>query len=234
MMISKPASVRRVLLVDDDTRLLAALSLALGLEGFDVETAKDAGEALRAIEHGSHDVIVLDVMMPTVDGLTLCRLIRDRIEAPILMLTALDSVADRVAGLESGADDYLTKPFATDELVARIRVLLRRTRGGAGLTATPLHFADLQLDASQWQALRGGEDLGLTSTEFRILQLLITWPGRVFTRQEILDLAWQHDDGIESNVVDVHIASLRQKLESGGQSRLIQTVRGVGYVLKDH
>jgi two-component system response regulator MprA len=219
--------------VDDDTRLLAALSLALSLEGFEVETAKDAGEALRAIERTSFDVMVLDVMMPTVDGLTLCRLIRDRIEAPILMLTALDSVADRVAGLESGADDYLTKPFATDELVARIRVLLRRVRGSGAPPVSPLHFADLRLDSSLWEASRGGRPLGLTSTEFRILQLLLTWPGRVFTRQEILDLAWQHDDAIESNVVDVHIASLRQKLEYGGRSRLIQTVRGVGYALKE-
>jgi two-component system, OmpR family, response regulator MprA len=219
--------------VDDDTRLLTALSLALGLEGFDTETARDAGEALRVIEHTTCDVIVLDVMMPTVDGLTLCRLIHDRVEAPILMLTALDGVPDRVAGLESGADDYLTKPFAIDELVARIRALLRRQRSRVGAIAVTLQFGDLHLDANLWEAARGDNDLGLTSTEFRILQLLMTWQGRVLTRQEILDLAWQHDDGIESNVVDVHIASLRQKLESGGRSRVIQTVRGVGYVLRE-
>lgn len=221
-----------ILLVDDDTRLLTALTLSLSLEGFEVETAKDAGEALQAIERGKHDVIVLDVMMPTVNGLTLCRLIRDRIESPILMLTALDGIADRVSGLESGADDYLTKPFATDELVARIRVLLRRVRG-ASATAVKLHFADLSLDPTLWEASRAGRLLPLTSKEFRILQLLMTSPGRVFTRQEILDLAWQPDDIIESNVVDVHIGGLRQKLEADGGERLIQTIRGVGYALKE-
>jgi two-component system, OmpR family, response regulator MprA len=220
------------LLVDDDVRLLTVLSQSLTLEGFQVETARDAGEALNSIEHSDYDVIVLDVMMPTVDGLTLCRWIRDRVTSPILMLTALDSVADRVTGLESGADDYLTKPFATDELVARIRVLLRRTRLGAALPSTTLQFGSIRLNRSTWQATRDGEPLGLTSMEFRILHALIASPGRVFTRQEILDLAWNHDEAIESNVIDVHIASLRQKLESGGKSRLIQTVRGVGYTLR--
>jgi two-component system response regulator MprA len=226
------AATKRILLVDDDTRLLVALSRALALEGFEVATAKDAGEALRALEHSAHDVIILDVMMPTVDGLTLCRVIRDRIDSPILMLTALDSVADRVSGLESGADDYLTKPFATDELLARIRVLLRRTRK-PDQPAGVLRFAELQVDPARWEASRDGEPLGLTLKEFRILQLLMAAPGRVFTRQEILDFAWQQDEAIESNVVDVHIASLRQKLESGGAKRVVQTIRGVGYALKE-
>jgi two-component system, OmpR family, response regulator MprA len=232
-MPSKGSGGERVLLVDDDTRLLDVLAQTLALEGFDVGTARDAGEAISAIELSGYDVIILDVMMPTVDGLTLCRLIRDRIDSPILMLTALDSVTDKVAGLESGADDYLTKPFATDELVARIRVLLRRTRRNRTLPATPLEFAGVRLDSALWQATRDGKPLDLTSLEFRILSTLVASPRRVFTREEILGLAWRHDEGNESNVVDVHIASLRQKLEAGGSSRLIQTVRGVGYTVRD-
>ncbi len=232
-MAARVQAAGRILLVDDDVRLLVVLSQTLALEGFEVETARDAGEAIRSIERSDHDVIILDVMMPTVDGLTLCRLIRDRVDSPILMLTALDSVADKVTGLESGADDYLTKPFAMEELVARIRVLRRRPRGTRTLSATPLQFGGIRLDPSLWQATRDGEPLSLTSLEFRILHALIASPGRVFTREEILDLAWPHEEDNESNVVDVHIAGLRQKLEAGGSSRMIQTVRGVGYALRD-
>ncbi len=222
----------RILLIDDDPHLLDALSRVLALEGFDVDLAKDAGEALSQIDRSNYDVIVLDVMMPTVDGLTLCRLLRDRIEAPILMLTALDSVADRVTGLEAGADDYLTKPFATSELIVRIKVLLRRTHTPPH-QSTRLQFGELTLDSGRWEASRDSRPLNLRSKEFRILQILMASPGRVFTRQEILDLAWERDEAIESNVVDVHVASLRQKLEGDGGTRLIQTVRGVGYTLRE-
>ncbi len=231
--MSAPAgSGLRILLIDDDPHLLDALARVLAMEGFTVDLAKDAGEALSMIEHWPHDVIVLDVMMPTVDGFTLCRLLRDRIDAPILMLTALDSVTDRVTGLEAGADDYLTKPFATSELVARIKVLLRRTHTSPQKSAR-LEFGELQLDSGRWEALRNGKPLNLRSKEFRILQILMAAPGRVFTRQEILDLAWERDEAIESNVVDVHIASLRQRLEADGGARLIQTIRGVGYTLRE-
>jgi two-component system response regulator MprA len=222
-----------VLLVDDDQRLLTALRRALSLKGFSVETAKDAGEALHFIEQHWQDVIVLDVMMPVVDGLSLCRLIRDRVASPILMLTAMDSVQDRVEGLEAGADDYLSKPFATDELVARLRALLRRTRPAETPRQTTLAVADLSLNTTLWEASRGARRLTLTSKEFRILEALMRTPGRVLTREDIIGAAWQDEGAVESNAVDVHVASLRQKLEAGGETRLIQTVRGVGYALRE-
>jgi two-component system response regulator MprA len=225
------ATEPRVLLVDDDPRLLLALRRALSLKGFAVETAKDAGEALRYIEQRWQDVIVLDVMMPVVDGLSLCRLIRDRVPSPILMLTALDSVPDRVAGLEAGADDYLTKPFATEELIARIQALLRRARPDQARIVT-LAYSDLALNTGTWEASRAGRRLALTSKEFRILESLMRAPERVLTREEILNAAWQDEDAVESNVVDVHMASLRNKLEADGAPRVIQTIRGVGYALR--
>jgi two-component system response regulator MprA len=219
------------LLVDDDTRLLTALRRALSLKGFAVETAKDAGEALRFIEQRWGDVIVLDVMMPVVDGIALCRLIRDRVQSPILMLTALDSVPDRVAGLEAGADDYLTKPFATEELIARIQALLRRARPDQARIVT-LTFGDVSLNTGTWEASRAGRRLTLTSKEFRILEALMRAPDRVLTREDILSAAWQDEEAVESNVVDVHMASLRGKLEADGNPRVIQTIRGVGYALR--
>jgi two-component system response regulator MprA len=225
------ATEPRVLLVDDDPRLLLALRRALSLKGFAVETAKDAGEALRFIEQRWQDVIVLDVMMPVVDGLSLCRLIRDRVQSPILMLTALDSVPDRVAGLEAGADDYLTKPFATEELIARIQALLRRARPEQARIVT-LSFDDVTLNTGTWEAARDGKRLGLTSKEFRILETLMRAPERVLTREDILSAAWQDEEAVESNVVDVHVASLRSKLEADGAARVIQTIRGVGYALR--
>ena len=219
------------MLVDDDPRLLTALRRALSLKGFAVETAKDAGEALRFIEQRWGDVIVLDVMMPVVDGIALCRLIRDRVQSPILMLTALDSVPDRVAGLEAGADDYLTKPFATEELIARIQALLRRARPEQARVIT-LSFSDVALNTGTWEASRAGRRLTLTSKEFRILEALMRAPDRVLTREDILGAAWQDEEAVESNVVDVHMASLRGKLEAEGAPRIIQTIRGVGYALR--
>jgi len=219
------------LLVDDDPRLLLALRRALSLKGFAVETARDAGEALRFIEQRWGDIIVLDVMMPVVDGIALCRLIRDRVQSPILMLTALDSVPDRVAGLEAGADDYLTKPFATEELIARIQALLRRARPEQARVLT-LTFGDVALNTGTWEASRAGRRLTLTSKEFRILEALMRAPDRVLTREDILSAAWQDEEAVESNVVDVHMASLRGKLESEGDARIIQTIRGVGYALR--
>ena len=221
----------RVLLVDDDPRLLLALRRALTLKGFQVETARDAGEALRFIERRWQDVIVLDVMMPVVDGLSLCRLLRDQVTSPILLLTALDSVQDRVTGFEAGADDYLTKPFATEELIARINALLRRARHEQARIVT-LTFQDLSLDTGAWEASRGGRRLVLTSKEFRILESFMRAPGRVLTREDVLSAVWHDEEAVESNVVDVHVASLRQKLEAGGEPRVLQTVRGVGYALR--
>jgi DNA-binding response OmpR family regulator len=221
----------RVLVVDDDPQLLTSLGRALNHYGFEVLTAPDAGVAIESIADEDPDLIILDVVMPVVSGLQLCRLIRERVEAPILMLTGLDGVADRVAGLESGADDYLSKPFNVSELVARMRALLRRRRRGS----TPenvLRYGDLVLDIDLWEVTRGGRPVSLTSKEFRVLQLFMEAPGHVYPREEILARVWGDEAVLESNVVDVHIAGLRRKLEAGGRRRLLHTVRAVGYVMR--
>jgi len=221
----------RVLVVDDDRRLLAALRRGLSLRGFDVGLARDSGEALGYLRGRWPDIIVLDIMMPGMDGLTLCRLVRETETIPILMLTARDSVPDRVAGLEAGADDYLVKPFAFNELVARVQALLRRTRPSAPPTER-LSYADLTLDRKTWAAMRGGQRLIVTATEFRLLEQFMRSAEQVKTREELLTGLWGEDSPVESNVIDVHVANLRQKLEAGGRARLIQTIRGVGYMLK--
>jgi two-component system response regulator MprA len=221
----------RVLVVDDDRRLLAALRRGLSLRGFNVGLARDSGEAFGYLRGRWPDIIVLDIMMPGMDGLSLCRLVRETDVVPILMLTARDSVADRVAGLEAGADDYLVKPFAFDELVARLQALLRRSRPTAVPTER-LSYADLMLDRKTWTATRASEQLTLTATEFRLLEQFMRFPEQVRTREELLRGLWGEDSPIESNVIDVHVANLRQKLEAGGRPRLIQTIRAVGYMLK--
>ena len=225
---SKP----RVLLVDDDARLLDALRRGLSLSGFDITTAKEAGQALNCVESGWPDVMVLDIMMPGLDGLSLCRLVRERSDVRILMLTALDSVPDRVAGLQMGADDYLVKPCALDELIARIQALLRRSTTPAPAEGR-LSFGDVALDTATWTVYRSGEPLPTTAKEFRLLKVFLETPGRVLTREDILNAVWGDDARVESNVIDAHIANLRLKLESGNKPRLIHTVRGVGYVLKE-
>jgi two-component system response regulator MprA len=229
----EPSSPSRVLVVDDDERLLSALKRGLSLRGFDVRLARDAGQALPFLHGDWPNLIILDIMMPGMDGLSFCQLVRQKVSVPILMLTARDSVPDRVAGLEAGADDYLVKPFELDELVARLRALLRR--GGARQAAsTPLTYADVVLDPSVWTATRGGEPLRLTAKEFRLLEHFMRTPERVLDREAILVAVWGEEWlGTRSNVVDVHVANLRQKLEAGDRSRLIHTVRSVGYMLKE-
>jgi len=217
--------------VDDDERLLLALSRGLRLRGFQVALAADATQALPYLDGGWPQVVVLDVMLPGTDGLTLCQRVRQTSDVPILMLTARDSVPDRVAGLEAGADDYLVKPFSLDELVARLRALLRRT-GQRPVTRQRLAYADLELDLRSWRACRAGQPLPLTATEFRLLELFLRHPEEVLTRDRILAAVWGDEPEVESNVVDVHVANLRQKMEAGGRPRLVQTVRGVGYVLR--
>jgi two-component system response regulator MprA len=221
----------QVLVVDDDRRLLSAVRRGLSLHGFDVALARDAGEALGHLRDRSPDIIVLDIMMPGMDGLRLCRLVRESETTPILMLTARDAVADRVAGLEAGADDYLVKPFAFNELVARIEALLRRSRPSPPPTER-LSYADLTLDPKGWSVIRGGERLVLTATEFRLLERFMRSPEQVKTREELLAGLWGDNSPVESNVIDVHVANLRQKLEAGDRPRLIQTIRAVGYMLK--
>jgi two-component system, OmpR family, response regulator MprA len=221
----------RLLVVDDDPSVREALALVLGLNGFDVTTAVDGREAIRTLALGSPDAVVLDVLMPGLDGLEVCRRIRatgDR--TPVLMLTARAEVSERVAGLEAGADDYLAKPFAHEELVARLRALLRRT-GWEGDDRT-LRFEDLELDPLAHEARRGGRLLELTRTEFLLLELLMLHPRQVLTRATIFDRVWGYDFGPASNSLEVYVGYLRRKSEAAGEPRLVHTVRGIGYVLR--
>jgi two-component system response regulator MprA len=220
-----------LLVVDDDDAVREALALVLGLDGFEVTTAADGREGMRTLATGRPDAIILDVLMPGLDGLEVCRRIRatgDR--TPVLMLTARAEVAERVAGLEAGADDYLAKPFAREELTARLRALLRRT-GWEGDQET-LRFEDLELDPSAHEAHRGERLLELTRTEFLLLELLMSHPRQVLTRSTIFDRVWGYDFGPSSNSLEVYVGYLRRKMEAAGGPRLLHTVRGVGYVLR--
>jgi two-component system response regulator MprA len=223
-----------ILVVDDDQAVRDALRRALKLQGYDVAVAGDGEEALLKLRSNpsATDLLILDILMPRVDGLEVTRRLRaDGNELPILMLTARDQVADRVAGLEAGADDYLVKPFALEELVARVRALLRRL--GADETGTKLAFADLELDTGTREVHRDGDSLTLTRTEFALLELFLRNPRQVLTRSVIFDRVWGYDFGYGSNSLDVYISYLRKKTEAGGKPRLIHTVRGVGYALRE-
>jgi two-component system response regulator MprA len=214
----------RVLVVDDDPPLLRMLARSLSAEGFDVTVAPDGGAALVAAERAAPDVIVLDVAMPAIDGLSVCRRLRGRgLPTPILMLTARDAIADRVAGLEAGADDYLVKPFAIQELIARLRALTRRGKQ----TDELLSYADLVLDTAERSATRGTTAITLTGRESALLALLLRDPGRTVTRQRAIDEIW--GGAAEPNVVDRYVTRLRRKL---GEPPLIKTVRGSGFVLR--
>jgi two-component system response regulator MprA len=223
----------RVLVVDDEPAVRESLDRALRLEGFDVELASDGDEALRRVGQSGPDVVVLDVLMPGLDGLSVCRLLRTAgIRTPVLMLTARDAVSDRVAGLDAGADDYLVKPFALEELFARVRALLRRSSSaddGNGV----LRFGDLELDVEAYEARRGGRPIELTRTEFLLLELFMMNARRVLTREVIFDRVWGYDFGPSSNSLEVYVGYLRRKTEAAGEPRLIHTVRGVGYVMKE-
>jgi two-component system, OmpR family, response regulator MprA len=223
----------RILVVDDEPAVRESLRRALQLEGYGVELAGDGSEALYRLESRElePDGIVLDVLMPEVDGLEVARrLRRTGSRVPILMLTARDEIADRVAGLDAGADDYLVKPFALEELFARLRAILRRSADGA---VEILRFADLELDPSTREVRRGGEPIELTRTEFSLLELFMLNPRQVLTRSVIFERVWGYDFGPGSNSLDVYIGYLRRKTEAGGKRRLIQTVRGVGYALRE-
>jgi two-component system response regulator MprA len=223
----------KVFVVDDDAAVRESLGRALRLEGYEVELAGDGAEALERLEADGVgvDLIVLDVLMPNVDGLEVCRrLRRGGSRLPVLMLTARDEVADRVAGLDAGADDYVVKPFALAELLARVRALLRRSADEAVDT---LHFADLELDPSTREVRRGDDLIELTRTEFALLELFMLNPRQVLTRSIIFERVWGYDFGFGSNSLDVYIGYLRRKTEVGGKPRLIQTIRGVGYALRE-
>jgi two-component system response regulator MprA len=222
----------RVLVVDDERAVRDSLRRALELEGYDVELAADGEEALeRLAQNGEPDAVVLDILMPKMDGLEVCRrLRREGHRLPVLMLTARDEVENRVAGLDAGADDYVTKPFALEELLARLRALLRRTTNGSGEV---LRFADLELDPKTREVRRAGEPIELTRTEFSLLELFLLNPRQVLTRSVIFERVWGYDFGFSSNSLDVYIGYLRRKTEAGDRPRLIQTVRGVGYALRE-
>ncbi|HEX5467935.1 MAG TPA: response regulator transcription factor [Gaiellaceae bacterium] len=222
----------KILVVDDERAVRESLRRALELEGYEIELASDGVEALAAVENGGDaDAMILDVLMPRLDGLEVCRRLRQSgNRLPVLMLTARVDVDDRVAGLDAGADDYVTKPFALDELLARVRALLRRTHDeGPG----KLVFADLELDPGTREVLRGGDPIELTRTEFSLLELFLRNPRQVLTRSVIFERVWGYDFGFGSNSLDVYIGYLRRKLEAGDRPRLVQTIRGVGYALRE-
>jgi len=224
----------KILVVDDERAVRESLRRALELEGYDIELAADGQEALLRLETNGDtqpDAVILDVLMPTMDGLEVCRRLRragNRV--PVLMLTARDEIENRVAGLDAGADDYVTKPFALEELVARVRALLRRTSAGED---EQLRFADLELNPGTREVRRSGNPIELTRTEFALLELFMTNPRQVLTRSIIFERVWGYDFGFASNSLDVYIGYLRRKTEAGDRSRLIQTVRGVGYALRE-
>ena len=224
----------KILVVDDERAVRDSLRRALELEGYDIELAADGSEALtRLTENGESqpDAVILDVLMPGIDGLEVCRRLRRHgNRVPVLMLTARDEVENRVGGLDAGADDYVTKPFALEELLARIRALLRRASESS---EELLRFADLDLDPGTREVRRGGERIELTRTEFALLELFMRNPRQVLTRSIIFERVWGYDFGFASNSLDVYIGYLRRKTENGDRPRLIQTVRGVGYALRE-
>jgi two-component system response regulator MprA len=222
----------KILVVDDERAVRDSLRRALELQGYEVELASDGADALaRLSANGQVDAVVLDILMPGIDGLEVCRQIRRAGNAvPVLMLTARDAVGDRVEGLDAGADDYLVKPFALEELLARVRALMRR---GTGSVDGVLRFADLELDPQTREVRRGGDRIELTRTEFNLLELFMLNPRQVLTRSIIFERVWGYDFGFASNSLDVYIGYLRRKTEAGDKSRLIHTVRGVGYALRE-
>jgi len=220
----------KILVVDDDERIAASVRRALIYEGYDVEVAHDGEAALEAARRLNPDLVVLDVMLPGIDGVEVCRRLRAAGDVAVLMLTARDAVSDRVRGLDSGADDYLVKPFAYEELLARVRSLLRRNDPA---DRSLLRCADLEIDVDAIEARRGGRTIELTALEFRLLEHLCSNQRVVLTRPQILESVWGLDADTTSNVVDVYVRYLRNKLEADGEARLIHTVRGVGYVLKE-
>ena len=225
------ADPTRILVVDDEPAVQQALSRALTLERYEVVAAADGREALQKLELAPYDAVILDVSMPHVDGLEVCRRLRDGGDhTPVLMLTARDDIDDRVAGLDAGADDYLVKPFALRELMARMRALLRRT--GENEPDGMVSFEDLRLDGLAHEAWRGERRLELTRTEFLLLDLFLRHPRQVLTRSQIFEHVWGYDFGSSSNSLGVYMGYLRRKTEAGGEARLLHTVRGVGYVLR--
>ncbi len=223
----------RILIADDDRAIRDALGRALSLAGYEVLTAVDGVAALTAVNEQRPDLALLDVMMPNVDGLTVCRVLRaEHNRLPVLMLTARTETSDRVAGLDAGADDYLPKPFELDELLARVRALLRRANVGPDVRSETLQIADLRLDQTARRAWRGEREIELSKTEFDLLELLIRNQGIVLDHSTIYDRIWGYDFGPDSKNLAVYISYLRRKIETNGEAKLIHTVRGVGYTVR--
>ena len=220
-----------ILIVEDESEIAGYLRRGLTFEGFSAEIAATGTAALSAARERPPDLVVLDVMLPGVDGFEVARRLRAASDVPIIMLTARDAVPDRVAGLEAGADDYLVKPFAFEELLARIRVQLRRRQRDD--QPTQLHYAALTMDTAAHETHIGSRRVELTAKEYELLELFMRHPQQVLTREVIYDRVWGYDFGGESNIIEVYVRYLRQKLESAGEPRLIQTVRGVGYILRE-
>lgn len=221
----------RILIVEDDHAIVRVLNRTLTYEGYNVESASDGETGFEVYKKFHPDLIILDWMLPGMDGIEFCDRIRSSEDnVPIIMLTAKDTTSDRVLGLDAGVDDYMVKPFEIEELTARIRALLRRTKNERTLT---LSMADLVLDTSTRLATRGGRTISLTAKEYDLLELFLRHPRQVLTREVIFDRVWGYDFGGESNVLDVYIRYLRQKIEDKGEIRLIHTVRGVGYVMRE-
>ena len=220
----------QILIIEDDEAIMKILQRTLNYEGYRVEMANDGPAGLAKVRSQKPDLVILDLGLPGMDGIEVCQRLRSGGNLPILMLTARDTVQDRVLGLDAGADDYMVKPFELDELLARVRALLRRTQPDRSTTLT---FADLTLDTSTRQAIRKGRTISLTAKEYDLLELFMRHPRQVLTREMIFDRVWGYDFGGESNVLDVYIRYLRQKLEIEGETRLLHTVRGVGYVLRE-
>ena len=218
----------RVLLVDDDPKIISLLRRGLAYEGFEVYTAMDGESGLAAAQQYQPHIALLDITMPGTDGFEVCSRLRLQGEIAIIMLTARDDVEDKVNALDIGADDYVPKPFAFDELVARIRAVLRRQNAGE----ERLNYADLEINRATREVHRAGHPLGLTTLEYELLVLFMRHPRQVLTRDQILDRVWGYDAETETNALEVHIGHLRQKLEASGGARLIQTIRGIGYALR--
>jgi two-component system response regulator MprA len=221
----------RILVIEDDPQIADLLRRGLIYEGYTVEVAADGESGLSAARDRPPDIVLLDLMLPGIDGLTVCRRMRAASEVPILILTAKDAVPDRVAGLNAGADDYVIKPFDFDEILARVRALLRRRQRASA--PEELRFADLSIDLGSREVYRGSRRVDLTAREFEMLALFMQNPRQVLTRDVLYDRIWGYDFGGESNIIEVYIRYLRSKLEEGGEPRLIQTIRGVGYALRE-
>ncbi len=225
--------VEKILVIEDDEGIAGMLYRGLTFEGYKVNVAHDGHTGLASVRDDPPDLVVLDWMLPGLDGLEVCKRIRAAGSTPIMMLTAKDAVADRVHGLDSGADDYLVKPFAFDELLARVRALLRRTKPVAEGAGDVLRVADLVMNTGTREVWRANRKLDLTAKEFDLLELFMRHPRQVLTRETIYDRIWGYDFGGESNIIEVYVRYLRQKMESENEPRLLQTVRGYGYALRE-